>query len=81
MTTYTKTQIRLQNEMAALANTRAILRDIYLENNSPDLLAAMDLILKRMQATEEELDTAIEAQQFDEKIPVVSLGQKKKLKI
>lgn len=81
MTPYTKMQIRLQNEMAALANCQASLREIYLENNSPDLLAAMDAILKRMLAAENELDIAIEAQQLDENVPILSLTQKKRLKI
>lgn len=81
MTPYTKAQIRLQTEMSALANCHIILRDIYLENNSPDLVAAMEAILNRLRAAERELDVAIDAQPLDANVPVVSLNKKEKFKI
>lgn len=81
MNPYTKDQIRLQNEIAALAGSRAILRDLYLENSSSDLLSAMDLILSRMQVAEAELENVIEARDLQDILPVISLTSKKKIMI
>jgi hypothetical protein len=80
-TDFTKKQIKLQNEIASLANTYAVLRDLYLENNSTDLQNAMDLVLKRMKIAEKELDITIEARDLHETIPVVSLKSSRKSKI
>lgn len=81
MNNHTKTQIRLQNELAELAACRAMLRDLYIENQSPHLLSAMDFVLERMKLVEQQLDAVIEAQTLNEIVPVISLASKPKFRI
>ena len=77
MCEYTENQIRLQNEMAVLAGCYAQLRDLWLENQSPHLVSALEAVLKRLKIAEKELDANIEAQDINETFPVITLASKK----
>jgi len=82
MNEFTKQQIDLQNEMAALSGCRAQLRDLWLKNSSAELQDAMSAILDRLKAAEQELDAAIQARDLDEDlhhkedVPIVRLRLK-----
>lgn len=78
---FTRTQIRLQNELADLLNCYGILRDLYMQNQSAELLTASEDIVGRMQTVEKELELTIAAMSLDSKLPVYSLVSKKKFKI
>lgn len=77
MCEYTENQIRLQNEMAVLAGCHARLRDLWLENQSPDLVSAIEVIIKRLKIAEKELEANIEAQDTNEAIPVITLSSRR----
>lgn len=82
MNRFTQKQIELQFEMATLSNCRIQLRDLWLNNFSPELLTAMDSILDRLRISEKELDSTILAREIEESleaqslVPVVSLRLK-----
>ena len=81
MNSNTKDQIRLQSEIAALAGSHALLRDLYLHNFSPDLLVAMESIIKRIQTAETELDIAISALDINDALPVISVTSTRKQRL
>lgn len=77
MNEYTKVQIRLQNELSNLLGCRATLRECWLENQSPEIFAAIENIGIRLVAAESELNAAIGALELNDALPIVTLTPKK----
>jgi capsid protein len=81
MEEYTKQIIKLQEQMADLANAHAIVKDCYHASNDATLIQAMEIIMKRLLKAEAELETFIKARDLDDKLPRANLGVIKKNKI
>lgn len=81
MTPYVKKENELRTEIADLSNCYSVLRDHYLRNGSQDLLEAIGKVSERILAAEKQLDTAIEADDLDNSLPVISIKTTKCIRI
>jgi capsid protein len=81
MEEYTKQIIKLQEQMADLANAHAIVKDCYHASNDATLIQAMEIIMARLLQAEKTLDTLIKARDLDDKLPMANLGVVKKNKV